>query len=71
MTYVEPLPPGYYWGRCMLYCCRTRIPVKWIGTITIPFGETPMYGCGPCVAELERMAREDISAADQAALVSR
>ncbi|MER5771011.1 hypothetical protein [Streptomyces sp. NPDC001985] len=49
-------------GMCWLYCRRTGIPVLWIGPATTEGLHAPIYGCAPCVAELEHMIWQHFTA---------
>jgi hypothetical protein len=49
---------------CWLYCRRTGIPVCWIGPATSSGIQAPMYGCETCLAELDAMVWQHVTAED-------
>lgn len=46
-------------GTCWLYCRREAVAVLWVGSVAAPGASGDVYDCGPCVAELARMARAE------------
>ncbi|MGP3979179.1 hypothetical protein ACTWQF_35260 [Streptomyces sp. 8N114] len=50
---------GNQWltGVCWLYCRREAARVLWVGSVRTPGAIGDVYACGPCVAELDHMVR--------------
>lgn len=54
-----PDPPstddGNRWvdGFCWLYCGQQWTRVLWIGPASVAGAQAAMYGCGPCIRELQ------------------
>ncbi|MFD4631889.1 hypothetical protein ACFVYR_27870 [Streptomyces sp. NPDC058284] len=44
-------------GSCWLYCRREGVRVLWVGSVHTPGATGDVYGCGPCLAELNHMVR--------------
>jgi hypothetical protein len=55
-------------GRCWLYCRRDDVRVLWIGPVRTPGADGNLFACGPCIAELTRMVRDDLRLKDLRAL---
>ncbi|CAL9469468.1 hypothetical protein SUDANB145_02796 [Streptomyces sp. enrichment culture] len=60
---------GHQWltGVCWLYCRREGVRVLWAGSVTTPGATGDVYGCGPCVAELDHMVRAQSHTRDRIA----
>ncbi|AXK37476.1 hypothetical protein DVA86_19355 [Streptomyces armeniacus] len=53
-------------GACWLYCRREGVRVLWVGSVRTPGATGDVYACGPCIAELDRMVREESYGRDPA-----
>ncbi|WP_223832823.1 hypothetical protein [Streptomyces venezuelae] len=56
---VAQVDDGNSWvvGTCWLYCRREDVRVLWVGSVRTPGATGDVYGCGPCLAELDHMVR--------------
>ncbi|WP_194074736.1 hypothetical protein [Streptomyces barkulensis] len=56
---VAQTDDGNQWvtGACWLYCRREGVRVLWVGSVITPGTTGDVYACGPCIAELDHMAR--------------
>ncbi|MGY1452566.1 hypothetical protein [Streptomyces sp. SS8] len=66
---VAQTDDGNQWvtGACWLYCRREGVRVLWVGSVTTPGTTGDVYACGPCIAELDHMARIQSHDRDRAA----
>jgi hypothetical protein len=64
---VAQTDDGNAWetGRCWLYCRQDGVQVLWLGPVRTPGADGHLYACGPCIAELTHMIRQELHRRDR------